>query len=442
MRASLLLVLAACGGGDPVPVAATDTGFDGTVIPVGTYDDILIEEGAPVLRSLRMGSFWPFPGYEATGVGGQVQVASYLDGRTEISLGLGNLAPNTEHAVHVHTQPCASYAGPHYLIDPTVVETDEANELWPPVLSNASGIAEGWLETGEVRGDALSVVVHDPATGDKMACADLEPGYRPGERASGAVVPFAQAEALDGTIAGTASIVLGDPGQIDLTLTGLDPASTYSAHVHTLPCGVADAGGHYKLDPSIEETLPENEVWPYVTVGADGSSDNSLFLSDPLREDAASVVVHRVAADGSPKVACADLVRDSYTSVARVGEPVLLDGAEDYGVDGLKGTITVTRRLDGVSEATLDLEGLAPRETYPVHLHAAPCDAYQAGDHYFIDPTLDYVDEANELWLSVTSKPKGGAKRTVAIPHLLRGEAQAFILHHADGARLACIDLY
>jgi len=442
MRASLLLVLVACGGGDePVQIEPTDTGFTGTVIPVGTYDDILIEEGVPQIASTLMGDFWPYPGFEATGVEGQVLLVRWLDGRTEISVGAGNLSPNTTYSVHVHTQPCDYFAGPHYMLDPSVEETDAANELWPDLATNGSGFASSYLETGPVRGDAMSVVIHDPATNDKMACADLSPNLAEGVSASGTMAPFAYAEAIDETIGGTARVVIGAESRVELDLTGFDPLTTYSAHVHALPCDTLDAGGHYKLDPTEEYTLEENELWPEALVGVDGTIQSTLYIDHRIREDAQAVVIHRYDGAETPKVACADLERASYLPHTREGTPVLLEAAEGYDVDGLTGTATIVRRLDGVTEASIDVEGLGGRETYPVHLHNAPCSAYQAGDHYLIDPGITYVDEANELWLNVTTKPKGGAKRTVAIPHLLRAEAQAFIVHHADGARLACIDL-
>jgi hypothetical protein len=445
MRIHHLMVavaLVGCGGGDdPVVVQTTDTGFDGTIIPVGTYEDVIIEEGVPQIDSILLGSFWPYPGYEATGVKGQAQLVRWLDGRTEISVGAGNLSPNTTYSVHVHTQPCDYYAGPHYKLDPSIEETEADNELWPDLSTNGSGIASSVIETGWVRGDAMSVVIHDPATNDKMACADLSPTLAEGVAADGTMAPFAYAEPVDETITGTARVVISAQSRVELDLSGLDPAATYAAHVHALPCDTLDGGGHYKLDPTEEYTLEDNELWPDTLVGPDGTIASTLYTEHRLREDAQSVVLHRVAGAESPKVACADLERTAYLAPTRTGSPVLLENAEGYGVDDLSGTISLTRRLDGVTEATLDLEGLGKREVYPVHLHNAPCSAFEAGDHYLIDPTVGGVVESNELWLSFTSKPKGGGKRTVAIPHLVRAEAMAFILHHADGARLACIDL-
>jgi len=441
----LALAFVACGGGNDEPVTlTTDTGTtDPTLIPVGTYDDILIAEGPATVHSILIGDFTAYPGFEATGVEGQAQLVRWLDGTTEVSVGVGNLDPNTTYSVHVHTQPCDDDAGPHYKLDPTIEETEAANELWPDVTTGADGIGTSLLSTGWVRGDALSVVVHDPVTNDKMACADLEPTMEEGTVASGSFAPFAGAEKIDSVIAGSAEIAIAETSRITIDVYGLDPKTTYTAHLHALPCDTDDGGGHYKFDPSIEETLFDNEVWPDMTLSPDGRAESTLFVEHRFREDAQSVVVHRVAGKESPKVACADLVRPdgAYLAAEKTGPPVLLASGEGYGVDDMEGEATVIRRLDGVTEASIDIKKLEGQAVYPVHLHDAPCSAFSGGDHYLIDDTVDYVDEANELWLNFSTRPRGGGDRTVAIPHLVRAEAQSFILHHADGARLACIDL-
>mgnify|MGYP003885873169 FL=1 len=440
-----LLFATACGGGndDPVPLT-TDTGTtDPTLIPVGTYEDVIIAEGPDTVHSMLRGDFTPYPGFEALGVEGQAQLVRWLDGTTEISVGVGNLEPNTTYPVHVHTQPCIYGGGPHYKLDPSIEDTVDSNELWPDISAGADGIGHSLVTTGEVRGDAMSVVIHDPVTNDKIACADLWADIEEGAIASGAFAPFAAAEKVDSVIAGTAEIGLGGAGGIEVDVYGLDPSATYAAHLHALPCDVSDGGGHYKFDPTVVETLFENEVWPDMTVGPDGRVQTNLFLQDPLREDAQSVVIHRVVGKEVPKVACADLVRpaDIFPALETYGPAVLLASGEGYGVDDMEGTATVVRRKDGVTEASIEMSKLEGDAVYPVHLHDAPCSAYSGGDHYLIDNTVDYVDEANELWLNFTSKPRGKGSRTVAVAHLLRGEAQSFILHHADGARLACFDL-
>ena len=50
---------------------------------------------------------------------------------------------------------------------------------------------------------------------------------------------------------------------------GLLPNTTYPSHVHALPCGQADADGHYRRDPAGPAT-PPNEIWQGFTTDADG----------------------------------------------------------------------------------------------------------------------------------------------------------------------------
>jgi FtsP/CotA-like multicopper oxidase with cupredoxin domain len=91
--------------------------------------------------------------------------------------------------------------------------------------------------------------------------------------------------------------------------------------------------------------------------------------------------------------------------------------------------------------ASLELFNLEPDKTHTVHLHDAPCDVLDGGAHYYVDPAQSGVGEANELWVTLKANSGGYAKRAVGIPHVARADAQSFVVHAEDGARLACIDL-
>jgi len=125
------------------------------------------------------------------------------------------------------------------------------------------------------QGEALSIVIHDPAGASpapKMACADLLPDDGAAVEATGTVAPFAAAEAIDQNIAGSVTMMRDGSGtHVQLSLTGLDPAAVYGAHIHALPCGATDAagpgGGHYKMDPTVVDPLETNELWPQVVSG-------------------------------------------------------------------------------------------------------------------------------------------------------------------------------
>ncbi|MEQ1570974.1 MAG: hypothetical protein ABMA64_35420 [Myxococcota bacterium] len=431
----IALCAAGCAGG---LVRGEDTGSTPTA-PVGP-GDVIPPEGAPLVGAYLGGAFSTLPAFDGVAsVYGAAQLVRYLDGTAGLTLSVTGLTPATEHTAHVHTWPCEYEAGGHYLIDPAVLDGGEPNEVWASFTPDVDGNAayEKSVDVG-LRGDALSVVVHDPVTGDKLACADLLPEQTVGSTAEGTVSPFAYYEVIDETIAGSAKVTMSTSTTVDLSLSGLTPTETYAAHVHVLPCDVTNAGGHYKLDPTVVETLPTNEIWPEIAVGADGSATASIRVaSHALREDAASVVVHRTSAPDAPKVACADLTRTGYLPSVTYGPFTALPGAPATPA----GTGKLERRWDGATIATAELSGLTPGGAYPVHVHALPCGVADGGGHYLIDPATPDAGEANELWVELVADATGVAKRSVGITHLARAEAQSMVVHSADGTRLACADL-
>lgn len=90
---------------------------------------------------------------------------------------------------------------------------------------------------------------------------------------------------------------------VTVEVTGLAPNTTYGAHVHALPCGTNQAGGHYKHDP-VGPPAPPNEIWPGFTTDASGAGSGKDTASFIARAEAQSVVIH---APGGTKIACADL---------------------------------------------------------------------------------------------------------------------------------------
>ena len=400
-----------------------------------------------VLHSILRGSFAPLPSYSGQTLSGEALLYRTLDGSTLVSIQVLGLQASTLYPSHVHNQPCSVLAGAHYMLDPAAAAS-ESNEIWLSVLTNADGIsaAEKLVPNHVARGDALSVVVHDPAAANaKMMCADLSVGSDGELSARGTFAPFAAAEAIDQTITGTVELLRSNTGtKVTLAVTGLDPAAHFDCHVHALPCGVTSAGGHYKLDPSNAATLESNELWPTLGDTSDGSANGPTSFAHRARLDAQSVVIHRESSGGTPKVACADLTVDDYPDVTVQGTSVRLPAATPDYLE-LSATGQLVRGLDGTTRVQLAATGLTPGVTYPAHVHNLPCAVQSGGSHYMIDKSAPAA-ESNELWLPLPANAQGSANARVVADHVASADARSIVIHDPNsqpaGARLACIDLH
>jgi len=126
-----------------------------------------------VRETVAGGQFKPLAGYQ--GIGGQGYMTR-LPGQTELYMAVSGLKGDTMYTAHLHVAPCAAGAGGHYKIDASNPVTVEANELWLKGKSTRAGTVFAIADFPHVtRNDAKSIVVHDPANGAKMACADLVP---------------------------------------------------------------------------------------------------------------------------------------------------------------------------------------------------------------------------------------------------------------------------
>jgi hypothetical protein len=85
---------------------------------------------------------------------------------------------------------------------------------------------------------------------------------------------------------------------------GLAPSATYGAHVHNLPCGTSNGGGHYQnVEGGPADAV--NEIWPGFTTNASGHGNGTAINDFTARPEAQSVVIHDTT-DGA-RIACADL---------------------------------------------------------------------------------------------------------------------------------------
>lgn len=103
---------------------------------------------------------------------------------TVVRVKVSGLDPEKVYGSHLHNGTCASGGGGHYQ-DIAGGAVTPPNELWlssngAGLVPNRGGVArgEGWATwRARVSGDstnARSVVVHEPGSGARIACADLQ----------------------------------------------------------------------------------------------------------------------------------------------------------------------------------------------------------------------------------------------------------------------------
>jgi len=432
------------GGGQGGSSGAGEGGLagEGGADPAGAGGEGGAATQGDVLHSILIGDFAPLPAYSAETFSGRAILYRTLSGDTSVSIQLVGLIASTAYPSHLHNQPCSVLAGGHYLVDPAAAAA-ESNEIWLGFTTdtNGTGVTETTAVGHLARGDALSIVVHDPnAANAKMACADLTLGSSGDLAAHGTFATFAAATSLDDTATGTVQALRSSSGtEVTVSLGGLDVSATYSSHVHAFPCGVTDAGGHYKIDPSNAATEQSNELWLDLGDTSDGVVSGSTSFPHRARLDAQSVVVHR---DGG-KVLCADLPIDTYPDVELDGTSQLFPAATPDHT-GLTATAELVRGLDGMTRVHVAASGLMPGVTYPAHVHNLPCGVQSGGGHYLRDKGMSAA-ESNELWVPLTADGSGDADASTAAAHVATADARSIVIHDPNSdpvnARLACIDL-
>ena len=127
-------------------------------------------------------------------------------------------------------------------------------------------------------------------------------------------------EAMGLSIEGMAQITRFEDGTVvKVRVRGLEPGTTYAAHLHDAPCSDPNpGGGHYKHDPA-GPSEPPNELWlsstgdptAGITANSGGVAKGRGSAEWVARPEAQSVVIHSIPPGGTtaggPKIACADL---------------------------------------------------------------------------------------------------------------------------------------
>lgn len=115
-----------------------------------------------------------------------------------------------------------------------------------------------------------------------------------------------------------------------------------------------------------------------------------------------------------------------------------LDGEVRY--EDIAGQATMVRAPGGATNVSLHVTGLEPNQSYPAHVHNAPCAA-GGGVHYKHDPNGSSAPP-NEIWLAFTTSAAGVGNSQAQAAFWARDDAQAIVIHDTgDAAKVACADL-
>jgi hypothetical protein len=111
-------------------------------------------------------------------IGGGAVMIRTASGATIVIVTASGLIPGAVYGSHVHKQSCEDGGGGgHYSFGVAVPGGAfvDGSEIWPgPFQANAAGRAVGKTVVGATAGPtAVSVVIHAPISGAKIACADL-----------------------------------------------------------------------------------------------------------------------------------------------------------------------------------------------------------------------------------------------------------------------------
>jgi len=207
---------------------------------------------------------------------------------------------------HVHVESCDTLGGPHYLQN-VGGEDIAMNGLWPKTNTDEFGNGMGWAQNAfTVRfAETLSIILHDPTSGERIACASLnskKPVFLSGSFTS---TPTGASLYGENTINGRALLHVNRSGQsmVEVTISGLNPNISYPAHVHNGTCPTG-GGGHYLQDLKGED-VSQNGLWPKVTTNEYGIGTGKARNNFIIRNDARSVVIHEPVTKS--RIACADL---------------------------------------------------------------------------------------------------------------------------------------
>ncbi|WP_034239473.1 superoxide dismutase family protein [Saccharomonospora iraqiensis] len=138
----------------------------------------------------------------------------------------------------------------------------------------------------------------DPTPADEIPDAEVVEG-------SFAVLPSAP-ETAPQSVRGTVWLARHDDGTtVTVDVTGLEPDTKYTSHLHAESCEPDDGGPHFRFDPD-GPAQPPNEVHLMFTTDSEGSASTTVTNPNPDSDGANAILLH-LDDDAGTKFACADL---------------------------------------------------------------------------------------------------------------------------------------
>jgi hypothetical protein len=152
-----------------------------------------MEAGTPKVACANFGRVTEIPEYVTEGsslvlpgqgpqyasLDASATLARKKDGTTEVTLEVAGLPVGVaDFGAHVHAGTCnlTPPGGPHYKLDTSITAEVETNEIWLDFDADAGGDAssENAKDMHLARPDAIAVVIHEPVTGTRLSCIELD----------------------------------------------------------------------------------------------------------------------------------------------------------------------------------------------------------------------------------------------------------------------------
>ena len=118
-----------------------------------------------------------------------------------------------------------------------------------------------------------------------------------------------------------------------------------------------------------------------------------------------------------------------------------LSGGADLGYQ-IHGSAIMVRTANWTTVA-VTVRGLDANTVYPTHVHNAPCSNTPAGGSHYQNEIGGAVDDANEIWPTVTTDGSGHGRGQARHGFGVRRDAMSIVIHYPANTaiRLACVDL-